>query len=104
MRRRQTQSPCTPHYPPHGCNHYHHHTRRKNLHQETESWNIILERGRNAHGRQQRWQRSEMPTRGGQEKELTVLAAISKKFYEFFVQLILIVAGVLTALAVDNYR
>ncbi len=28
----------------------------------------------------------------------------SKKFYEFFIQLILIIVGVLSALAVDNYR
>ncbi len=33
-----------------------------------------------------------------------MLPEISKKFYEFFVQLILIIAGVLSALAVDSYR
>jgi hypothetical protein len=33
-----------------------------------------------------------------------VLAEISKKFYEFFIQLILIIVGVLSALGVDNYR
>ena len=33
-----------------------------------------------------------------------MLVAISKRFYEFFVQLILIIVGVLSALAVDNYR
>jgi len=32
------------------------------------------------------------------------VVAGSKKFYEFFVQLILIIVGVLSALAVDNYR
>jgi hypothetical protein len=33
-----------------------------------------------------------------------VQAGNSKKFYEFFIQLILIIVGVLSALAVDNYR
>lgn len=33
-----------------------------------------------------------------------MLGQISKKFYEFFIQLILIVVGVLSALGVDNYR
>lgn len=33
-----------------------------------------------------------------------MLAEISKKFYEFFIQLILIIVGVLSALGVDNYR
>ncbi|MBI1769355.1 MAG: hypothetical protein HYR67_13380 [Bacteroidetes bacterium] len=33
-----------------------------------------------------------------------MLAGNGKKFYEFFIQLVLIIVGVLSALAVDNYR
>jgi len=42
---------------------------------------------------------------GSEEKELIlVLRQIGKRFYDFFIQLVLIVAGVLSALGVDNYR